>query len=821
VSVFGVAVEAGGRMMCDAAVDAAFELGVFDALPATFDELAAATGVRAGHRLRTLVDVLVALGAIVRREAGVLAVGTPPPRPSHVIREGWGRLAEVIRSDRPLVDHRDPELVRRMHRHLADVGVPAARELAGWLGSQVPTESNAGHVVAGDRGDVYAGDVVGAGDRGDIDGRDGGGVRPGRAFSLIDLGGGAGVYTAAFLDRFPASTATLVDTDEVIAIAREHLGGYGDRVQFVAGDARDLATVGGGHRCALLANLLHLHAAADCAMLIRSAACAVASGGLVVIHDLRVDVGRDGPLESLLFALGMAIYTDDGDVYDTAQLRAWLAAAGLESIEEHRLAAAPTSIVLVGRRPPPARDADAELDAALAATAESLGSELRFPAQLRAAIARAIVEVRGGGFGGTTADDLVRHYTDVMPRMRVAQLARADDPAATLFHTPLDWSRLPRLGTALDRLFATLAHAGVDATTALAAPSSDRFRARTPTLAALYERTHYGGLMPLLYGYPADLAYFASRGLDVQETIDRYLTAPIVHELCHFAPDRTAIESPHFDECIGGWLGVHVHPELAYPVPGEDDALYAAPWLAQVGQAVARAFGIDAVVRAQAGAARWEDATSPSFVDAAATIGRADWRARRTLHLLSDTFDPTPWVALAFAARAGRSLDGETYASLAAIPLTTIAPPADPDFDRAVVEDALRAMCLDNVQIGGSFRARTRIPDVPIEIDARTCRVTRPLAGRMSPNAGPMSPNAGPMSPNTGPTSVDSIPPTYWLPPGVATALAARGFDGYELTLRTIEAIPAAAQAICAASKDVDEAGFALVARGRSGRQPG
>ena len=65
---------------------------------------------------------------------------------------------------------------------------------------------------------------------------------------------------------------------------------------------------------------------------------------------------------------------------------------------------------------------------------------------------------------------------------------------------------------------------------------------------------------------------------------------------------------------------------------------------------------------------------------------------------------------------------------------------------------------------------------------------------------------------------VDWIAPTYWLPPAVAMALAARGFDGYELTLRAIEAIPAAAQAICAGSDDVAEPGFRLQVRGRSGR---
>jgi hypothetical protein len=68
---------------------------------------------------------------------------------------------------------------------------------------------------------------------------------------------------------------------------------------------------------------------------------------------------------------------------------------------------------------------------------------------------------------------------------------------------------------------------------------------------------------------------------------------------------------------------------------------------------------------------------------------------------------------------------------------------------------------------------------------------------------------------------VDDRAPTYWLPAAVAATIAAHGLDGYEVTLRMIEAIPAAARAICAASEDVDEPGFRLVGRGRSRRQPG
>ena len=428
---------------------------------------------------------------------------------------------------------------------------------------------------------------------------------------------------------------------------------------------------------------------------------------------------------------------------------------------------------------------------------EATGPQLQFPRALRRVIARGIAIERDEPTGGGEArvDTLLRHYTDVMPRMRVAQLDPAQ-PDATYFHTPLDWNRLPRLAAAIDRLYAVLGEAGVAGTPALGAASGEAFRARAPTLATLYSRTHYGGLMPLLYGYPADLAYFTRRaaeaGLDTHATIDRYLTAPIVHELCHFARDRVAIAPPHLDECIAGWLGVHVHAAFAYPALGHDDAIYATPWLAQVGQAIARAFGVDAVVRAHAGAARWSETLPEDFVETATRLGWDDWRARRTLHFLSDTFDPAPWVALALAGGANRSLAGATLANLAAIPPCSLASGLsdDPDFDRSIVSDALRAMCLENAQIDGSFRATTRLPDGAIEIDAIACRVTASRRGE-----------------------VDHVAPSYWLPPAVGARLVANGLAGYQVQLATVEAIPQAARAVCDASHGVEHDGFAVVPR--------
>lgn len=579
MDVFSAALAAGGAFLRDAAIAAAHDLGWFAARPA-----------QPTRRMRALLAVLDALD--VWRD--------PPPRPE-VPADGWGRLAEVLRRDRPLAI--DPALETRYQEHLLAASAPAARELVARLPAWLGREPR----------------------------------------SLIDLGGGAGAYTAAFLEAWPAATVTLVDRAEVVALAREQLARFGSRVAYVEGDARGLVIERPGgelvvdrHDVALLANVLHLHGPAACAEV-----CAIAAlaGELVVVKDLRRDT-----LQGLLFALGMAIYTDAGDVYAADEIRGWLPAL----VGQYRLAAADEGLVLAARAPAPQLAAvggstptPAAADRPMAPPGTSghphdgdaIHSE---HAEMPAAFARVLTRALAGG----PWPELVEHYTRRMPARRAEQIEMP------ILHARLDWDRLPRLSAAVARLNAIFVAAGV--------PRIEQ----APTLAALYERTFYGRLMPLLYGE----AHLGRDG-DPHEVIDRYLVAPLMHELCHLGAERPMLEPVHLDECVGGWLAVHVHPAF-----GEDDALAAAPWLAQVGQAIARAFGIRAVVRAHAGL----EPLPAWFMREAEALGWRHFATHRPLHLLADTLDPVPWVELA----------------------RSCGLPADPAFDRMIVRDALRAMCV-------------------------------------------------------------------------------------------------------------------------------
>ena len=111
-------------------------------------------------------------------------------------------------------------------------------------------------------------------------------------------------------------------------MAAERLARFGDRVRLVAGDARDPQEM---HDVVLVANVLHLHDEVTCAQIV---AAAKRAGKRVVIKDLRVDDDRRGPLEGLLFALGMGVYTQGGDVYSPSEIRRWL---DDWDVSEHRL----------------------------------------------------------------------------------------------------------------------------------------------------------------------------------------------------------------------------------------------------------------------------------------------------------------------------------------------------------------------------------------------------------------------------------------------------------------------------------------------------
>lgn len=156
---------------------------------------------------------------------------------------------------------------------------------------------------------------------------------------LLDLGGGDGSYTRAYLSSRPDMTAVVVDLPPVAA-AIEPL----PRMEVRAGDMRSLE-LGGPYSLILLSNVLHYLEESDLEPLAARVAESLRPGGRVVVHDtLRGDDGR-GPLYPALLALRF-LTTAPGRGHTVGQVVEALRKAGLDKVTVTDLAPEPATLLV-------------------------------------------------------------------------------------------------------------------------------------------------------------------------------------------------------------------------------------------------------------------------------------------------------------------------------------------------------------------------------------------------------------------------------------------------------------------------------------------
>ena len=154
-------------------------------------------------------------------------------------------------------------------------------------------------------------------------------VRPELSRRFIDVGGGSGAYTMAFLTRDRTLSATLFDLPEVIPICAEYLRAeqFEDQVTLVAGDlTRD--EFPGEQGMVFLSAVIHLLSLEQLRDLFSRAFRALVPGGRVVIRDYVMSPDRLQPRAGTMFAVNMLVTTDGGDTYTFLELRSLLEAVG-------------------------------------------------------------------------------------------------------------------------------------------------------------------------------------------------------------------------------------------------------------------------------------------------------------------------------------------------------------------------------------------------------------------------------------------------------------------------------------------------------------
>src|SRR5579884_2842176 len=149
------------------------------------------------------------------------------------------------------------------------------------------------------------------------------------ARQLLDVAGGTGIYSIAWLQRHPRLRAVVWDRPEVLKVTREQAEKYGvaDRLECRPGDMF-ADPVPPGCDVMLLSNVLHDWDVPECRALLGRCAAALPPGGRLLIHDVFLNDALDGPLPVALYSAALFALTE-GRAYSAAEYRGWLREAGL------------------------------------------------------------------------------------------------------------------------------------------------------------------------------------------------------------------------------------------------------------------------------------------------------------------------------------------------------------------------------------------------------------------------------------------------------------------------------------------------------------
>ena len=225
----------------------------------------------------------------------------------------WGQLTQAIRDDQPSRDGDTPDgaeiLYPEVIAHLGAWFAPAA-------------ERAADHLVGG-------------------------------KLRVLDLGAGAAPWSLALASRNPDMRVTAVDVSAVLAVTRQVVttSGYDAQFDYLSGDLFTIDLGRSMYDLAIAGNLCHLFDEETNRRLLRRLFDALHPGGTLAILDALPNERLNGPRSVVLYALGLLLRTNRGQVYPFSTYVGWLREVGYEGVECINLFAVPPISLIVARRP--------------------------------------------------------------------------------------------------------------------------------------------------------------------------------------------------------------------------------------------------------------------------------------------------------------------------------------------------------------------------------------------------------------------------------------------------------------------------------------
>jgi cyclopropane fatty-acyl-phospholipid synthase-like methyltransferase len=153
---------------------------------------------------------------------------------------------------------------------------------------------------------------------------------------VLDVGGGSGAFSMAFVRTSETILATVFDLPNVVSLTRGYIEkeGLSDRINTVAGDYNK-DELPHGYDLTFLSAIIHSNSSKQNQALFTKISKSLNPGGKIVVSDFIMDDDRTSPLFGAVFALNMIVNTPGGDTYTASEVKSWMKTAGMSFVERN------------------------------------------------------------------------------------------------------------------------------------------------------------------------------------------------------------------------------------------------------------------------------------------------------------------------------------------------------------------------------------------------------------------------------------------------------------------------------------------------------
>ena len=151
---------------------------------------------------------------------------------------------------------------------------------------------------------------------------------------VLDVGGGSGAYSMAFVKACENICSTVFDLPNVLEMTEKYVRreGLEGKVNTIPGDYnRD--ELPSGYDLVFLSAIIHINSSEQNVELMKKSGRALNPGGRIVISDFIMDDDRIHPPFGAFFSLNMLVNTESGDTYTESEVKNWLEQAGMAFVE--------------------------------------------------------------------------------------------------------------------------------------------------------------------------------------------------------------------------------------------------------------------------------------------------------------------------------------------------------------------------------------------------------------------------------------------------------------------------------------------------------